>query len=50
MNRLVAVALLSAFSVLAQTNRGSLSGTITDQTSGVIPGASVTVTNVVSSQ
>ena len=46
MNRLVAIALLSAFSVFAQTNRGSISGTVTDQTGGVIAGASVTVTNL----
>jgi hypothetical protein len=46
MNRLVAIALVSAISLFAQTNRGSISGTVTDQTSAVIPGASVTVTNV----
>src|SRR6516164_11781686 len=46
MNRLVAIALLSAISVFAQTNRGSISGTVTDQTGGVIAGASVTVTNL----
>src|SRR5215469_9426087 len=45
MNRLVAIALWSAFSVFAQTNRGSINGTVTDQTGGVIAGASVTVTN-----
>jgi len=46
MNRLVAIALLSAFSVFAQTNRGSISGTVSDQTGGVIPGAAITVTNL----
>jgi hypothetical protein len=46
MNRLVAIALLSAFSLSAQTNRGRISGTVTDQTGGVIPSASVTVTNL----
>jgi hypothetical protein len=46
MIRLVAIALLSAFSVFAQTNRGSISGTVTDQTSAVMAGAAVTVTNV----
>ena len=46
MNRLVAIALLSAFSMFAQTNRGSISGTVTDQTGGVIPSAAITVTNL----
>src|SRR5689334_19016043 len=46
MNRLVAIALLSALSVFAQTNRGSISGTVSDQTSAVIPGAAITVTNL----
>ncbi len=45
MTRLVAVALLSAFSLFSQTNRGSLSGTVSDQSHGVIAGAQVTVTN-----
>ncbi len=38
--------LLLAFSAAAQTNRGSLSGTIFDQTHGVIAGATVTLTNM----
>jgi hypothetical protein len=46
MNRLVAIAFLSTFCAFAQTNRGSISGTVTDQTSAVLPGASITVTNV----
>jgi hypothetical protein len=46
MNRLVAVALLSALSVFAQTNRGAITGTITDQSQSVVPGATITITNV----
>src|SRR5215471_2534832 len=46
MNRLVAIALLSAFSVFAQTNRGAITGTITDQSQSVVPGATITITNV----
>ena len=36
--------------VFAQTNRGSISGTITDATGAVIPGAVVTITNVGTNQ
>jgi hypothetical protein len=46
MNRLVACALLSAYSLLAQTNRGAISGTVTDQTASVVPGANITITNL----
>jgi Carboxypeptidase regulatory-like domain len=46
MNRLVAIALLSAFSVFAQTNRGAITGTITDQSQSVVPGATITITNI----
>src|SRR5215467_7643311 len=46
MNRLVAIALLSAFSVFAQTNRGAISGTITDQSQSVVPGATITILNL----
>ena len=46
MNRLVAIALLSGFACFAQTNRGSISGTVSDQTLAVMPGVTVTVTNM----
>jgi hypothetical protein len=46
MNRLVAIALLSAFCVFAQTNRGAITGTITDQTQSVVPSANITITNL----
>ncbi|MBS1854426.1 MAG: carboxypeptidase regulatory-like domain-containing protein [Acidobacteria bacterium] len=45
MKRLVATACLAAVSLLAQTNRGAISGTVTDQSGSVVPGASVTITN-----
>ena len=46
MIRSVAIFILSAVIAAAQTNRGALSGTVVDQTQGVVPGATVTVTNV----
>lgn len=46
MNRLVAIALLSAFSLHAQTNRGAITGTVTDQSQSVVPGANITITNI----
>src|SRR5215471_6237473 len=45
MNRLVAIALLSALSIPAQTNRGAITGTVTDQSQSVVPGATITITN-----
>jgi hypothetical protein len=45
MNRLVASALLSAVAVFAQTNRGAITGTVTDQSQSVVPGANITITN-----
>lgn len=36
--------------VLAQTNRGGISGTVSDKNGGVIPGAVVTITNVGTNQ
>jgi hypothetical protein len=46
MNRLVAIILFAALSLTAQTNRGSIAGTITDATQAVVPNAKITVTNV----
>src|ERR1039457_2984504 len=46
MFRLVAIVLLSALSMVAQTNRGGIAGTITDQSQSVVPGATVTITNI----
>lgn len=44
------IALCCLASASAQTNRGGISGTVTDGTGGVIPGAKVTVTNVGTNQ
>jgi hypothetical protein len=46
MNRLVATFLLTAFALCAQTNRGSIAGTVMDQTKAAIAGAKVTITNL----
>ena len=46
MHRLVAISLVLAATALAQTNRGSIAGTVTDATSSVVPGATVTVTDI----
>jgi hypothetical protein len=42
---LVLAALLTASTALAQFDRGSISGTINDQSGAVVPGVTVTVTN-----
>ena len=39
MRRLVAISVLFTSALLAQTNRGSISGTVTDATGAVVPGA-----------
>ncbi len=46
MSRLVALALLASAAVLGQTNRGSISGTVTDPSGGAVPGAAIKVTNL----
>ena len=46
MHRLVAIVLVSAVAAFAQTNRGSIAGTVTDPSSAVVPGAVVKVTNI----
>lgn len=45
-----ALVLLFASAALAQTNRGGISGTVTDKTGAVVPNATVTVTNVGTNQ
>src|SRR5213593_4078286 len=42
----LAVVLLCAVTALAQTNKGGISGTVSDQTGAVVPGATVVVTNL----
>src|SRR5579864_5766733 len=40
------VASIFVYSAAAQTNRGSIRGTITDQSGGVVENATVTITNL----
>ena len=42
----IAFVLLSSTIAFGQTNKGSISGTITDANGAQIPGATVTVTNL----
>jgi hypothetical protein len=46
MGRFVAILMMAALCSLAQTNRGGISGTVQDQSSAVIPGANVVITNL----
>ena len=46
MKRFLAIVVFSALSVMAQTNRGGIVGTVMDQTQAVVPGAIITVTNI----
>lgn len=46
MNRFVAIFALCTVSLSAQTNRGGIAGTVTDPTDAVVPGATVTITNL----
>ncbi|HEX3880424.1 MAG TPA: carboxypeptidase-like regulatory domain-containing protein [Bryobacteraceae bacterium] len=46
MHRLVAIGFLFASVLFAQTNRGSITGTVTDPTGALVPGAQVSVTNL----
>ena len=43
---LVAITLFTAFCLFGQTNRGAITGTITDQSGSVIPGANIVITNL----
>ena len=45
MKRFAGFLLLTAAALVAQTNRGSISGTVTDQSGGVVAGANVTIVN-----
>src|SRR5580700_3266334 len=46
MSRFVAMFVLLAVGAVAQTNRGSISGTVTDPSTAVVPGATVKVINI----
>ncbi len=50
MHRLVAISLALAAAAFAQTNRGSITGTVTDPSSSVVPGATVKVTDIGTNQ
>ncbi|HEY2016510.1 MAG TPA: carboxypeptidase-like regulatory domain-containing protein [Bryobacteraceae bacterium] len=50
MNHVVLLALVGALSLSAQTNRGSISGAVTDPSQAVIPGATVAVINAGTSE
>jgi len=43
---IAALALLTAVAAIAQTNRGGITGTVSDKNGGVIPGATVTITTL----
>jgi hypothetical protein len=42
--------IICAAAAIAQTNRGGVSGTVTDKNGGVVPGATVTITNIGTNQ
>src|SRR5437764_6468125 len=44
--RVIAVVLLCAVAVIAQTNKGAISGTVFDSNGAAVPGATVTITNL----
>ena len=44
--RLLVVLVMTGSALWAQAERGAITGTVTDATGGVIPGAEITVTNV----
>ncbi|HUA63878.1 MAG TPA: carboxypeptidase-like regulatory domain-containing protein, partial [Verrucomicrobiae bacterium] len=50
MHRLVAISAILAAAVYAQTNRGSITGTVTDASGGTVSGAAVTVTDTGTNQ
>src|SRR6266487_87799 len=43
---ILAIALFCSFAVIGQTNKGGISGTVTDANGAAVPGATVTVTNL----
>src|SRR5215467_8818020 len=45
MTRLVAISLIATLSLFAQTNRGGISGNITDPSGATVPNATVIITN-----
>jgi hypothetical protein len=43
---ILSIIIVCAASAMAQTNRGGISGTVTDKNGGVVPGATGAITNV----
>lgn len=50
LSRSLILILFSAVAIIGQTNKGAISGTVTDAKGGVIPGATVTITSVGTNQ
>src|SRR6266849_8086753 len=48
--RILAVVVVCTVAVLGQTNKGGISGTVTDQNGALVPGATVTITNLGTNQ
>ena len=48
--RILTLILLLTFAIIGQTNKGGISGTVTDTNGAVVPGAKVTVTNEATKQ
>ncbi|HLJ17146.1 MAG TPA: carboxypeptidase-like regulatory domain-containing protein [Bryobacteraceae bacterium] len=46
MHRLVAMVCFAAVALYGQTNRGSITGTVTDSTGAIVPGATIRITNL----
>ena len=44
--QVIAVLLISGICAVAQTNKGGISGTVTDANGAMVPGATVTITNL----
>ncbi len=49
-NRILVLTLLCALSVVGQSNKGGITGTVSDSNGGLIPGATVTITNLGTNQ
>ncbi|PYS58700.1 MAG: hypothetical protein DMF76_18610, partial [Acidobacteria bacterium] len=48
--RVIAVVSLCALAGIAQTNKGGINGTVTDQNGALVPGATVVITNLGTNQ
>src|SRR5713226_5264175 len=48
--RVIAVIFVCSVALVGQTNKGGISGTVTDQNGALVPGATVTITNLGTNQ